>query len=122
MAASQGGPSWPPSHGIVFQEVFSGVGALSAAVRQLEVRTLCPQDASFGGIDIMNDDAVGDLVNTWAKCREEGLHILFHFGTPCSSFSRARDRSSRTRVRSDSQPWGLDQEHVAVAAGETQKL
>ena len=43
----------------------------------------------------------------WRTLRNAGFHLFFHFAPPCSTFSRARDRSSRTRLRSAAHPEGL---------------
>ena len=55
----------------------------------------------------MDDDQFDDLLALWRRWAAQGLKPIFHMGTPCSSFSRARDRSLRTKLRSTTHPWGL---------------
>ena len=69
-----------------------------------------PQDVADGGIDFADDVQVLGLWERWRRFRHAGLELLFHFAPPCSTFSRARDRSWKTRLRSGPHPEGLDPE------------
>ena len=42
-----------------------------------------------------------------ARTAEGWFQLYFHVAPPCSTFSRARDRSTRTRLRSAASPQGL---------------
>ena len=90
----------------VFIELFAGKGALSHAVGKY-VATIPPQDLESGGTDFSDWAAVQLLWSQWKKLSEEGLSLIFHVAPPCASFSRARDRSHRTRIRSSAAPGGL---------------
>ena len=94
-------------HSHFFVELFAGAGPLTAAVRATGVPCLAPQDIEHGGADLADDDQFEQLLDLWRHSCAQGLLPIFHMGTPCSSFSRARDRSARTRIRSPQHPWGL---------------
>lgn len=100
------GASVEAGKGFIFIELFAGSGALTQAVGK-HVSTLPPQDLSLGGVDFANDGRVRDLWKEWQHRADEGFKLLFHVAPPCASFSRARDRSVRTRLRSSSSPAGL---------------
>ena len=94
--------------GAIFLECFAGCGELSKAVRRVGVQTDTPQDGLTGGTDFADNRQVLELWEHWRRLRAAGLRLFFHFAPPCSTFSRARDRSWKTKLRSFSAPGGLD--------------
>ena len=90
----------------MFIELFSGSGALTRAVGKY-VSTLPPQDLALGGADFSDEAAVRHFWCEWQQLADEGFSLVFHVAPPCASFSRARDRSYRTRLRSSSALGGL---------------
>ena len=90
----------------IFVELFAGTGALTHAVGKY-VSTLPPQDLDLGGVDFSDFAAVRRLWDTWKQLADAGFTFIFHAAPPCASFSRARDRSHRTRLRSSASPGGL---------------
>ena len=91
----------------VFIECFAGEAPLSRAMSRIGFQTDTPQDIDTGGIDFSCEYQLLKLWEHWKTLRLKGFDLLFHFAPPCSSFSRARDRSTRTRLRSSSAPGGL---------------
>ena len=92
---------------VVFIEFFAGQGGLTAAVSKLGIECDLPHDVADGGADFSKDDDVNtvkDWLGTW---RASGYSLILHFAPPCSTFSRARDRSWKTRLRSTQRPQGL---------------
>ena len=93
--------------GIVFIEFFAGEAGLSAAVAARGITCDVPQDVNTGGADFgdVNDVlAVKAWLQEW---KSNGFKLLLHFAPPCATFSRARDRSHKTRLRSTQRPQGL---------------
>ena len=68
---------------------------------------LPPQDLELDAADFTDADQVDALQSLWKRHDDEGTQLLFHVAPPCSTFSRARDRSSRTRLRSSRHPGGI---------------
>ena len=66
-----------------------------------------PQDVEKGGTYFADNHQVVELWERWRTLRNAGFRLFFHFAPPCSTFSRARDRSVRTRLRSATYPEGL---------------
>ena len=118
----------------VFHEIFAGCARLTQAVADEGVPALYPQDLVTEGWDLSTRAGVEALKALWGlvlagEAVEPGhryfrrdvaegtqiwenlggveRRIVAHFGTPCASFSRARDRSARTRLRSKEHPWGF---------------
>ena len=88
----------------VFLELFAGNGELSDQVAKV-TETLPPQDYhTKNGIDFTDIDAVHSLWQEWRALADQGVQLLFHVAPPCATFSRARDRSHRTRLRSSALP------------------
>jgi hypothetical protein len=88
----------------VFLEVFSGTGKLSAAVSERGLPTLL-WDITLGEeYDLMrNRNRL--LILGWIQSRQV---CAVHLGTPCQSFSRARDQpGGPPPLRSDALPLGL---------------
>ena len=90
----------------VFLEVFSGTGRLGKAVSRYAGMPVLLWDITYGPEYDLTKPAVQRLVLGWIQ---NGSVVAGHLGTPCHSFSRARDRpGGPPRLRSDSQPLGLD--------------
>ena len=94
--------------GTIFLECFAGCGELSKAVERVGVQIDTPQDGLTGGTDFSEDWQVLELWERWRGLRAAGLRLIFHFAPPCNTFSRARDRSWKTKLRSFGEPAGLD--------------
>ena len=88
-------------------ELFAGKADLSKAVSARGLPTVVPEDLARGGVNFQVDDEVAVLQRRCRHLLDLGFKILTHMAPPCSSFSRARDRSSRTRVRSAGHPEGF---------------
>ena len=87
-------------------ELFAGKGELTKQVAKV-VETLPSQDFfTTNGVDFRNLDAVKQLWAHWQSLVDQGARLIFHVAPPCSTFSRARDRSQRTRLRSLAVPSG----------------
>ena len=92
--------------GPLFYECFAGSAGLSAAVRALGLPVVA-DEASQGGTNFAVDEEVASLKGNLEKWQADGRKIALHLAPPCSTFSRARDRGSRTRLRSKKFPAGL---------------
>ena len=55
----------------------------------------------------MDEPQVRRMWLEWKTWADSGTQIIFHFAPPCATFSRARDRSVRTRLRSTLHPEGI---------------
>ena len=100
----------------VFLELFAGTARLSRAVgRFLDV--IADDPLTMNGTDFTVPSAVETLKERCRRLVEEGASLYFHVAPPCSTFSRARDRSTRTRLRSSSAPQGLDPEEPRTREG-----
>ena len=108
------GPGEASCSPALFLEVFSGAGDLTKAVTRVKVDCLEPQDYSSGGVDFSNRKEVEELWEVWRGRASGGNRLFFHFAPPCNTFSRARDRSFKTRLRSASCPAGLYPDHPAT--------
>ena len=102
----------------VFIELFAGKGSLTRAVGKY-VSTLPPEDLDLGGTDFTDLAAVRHLWDHWQRLSDNGYLLLFHVAPPCASFSRARDRSYRTRLRSSSALSGLYPDDETTQTGNT---
>jgi hypothetical protein len=91
----------------VFWEFFSGDGNLTKAVRSLGVSVKEPQDLASGGYDWTKNTDVQALRKAISEITRKSEYTVLHFAPPCSTFSRARDRSIRTRLRTTRRPQGL---------------
>ena len=99
--------SGDPASPLLFLEIFAGEAGLTEAVRNAGVRTLPPNEFAFGGTDFTSDRAVESLKSQLVELRQAGNCLAIHLAPTCSSFSHARDRARRTRVRSSRFPGGL---------------
>ena len=90
----------------MFVELFAGTARLSQAVnRFLDTR---PDDAlTMGGTNFLDPIAIEALKKRCAEIVEDGRLLFFHVAPPCSTFSRARDRGARTRLRTPASPQGI---------------
>ena len=88
-------------------EVFAGDAEFSKACRKAGLRVAEPDDLRWGGTDFTDPVSVAALefrLERWAKVANP---LVLHLAPPCSTFSRARDRSARTRVRTRGRPGGI---------------
>ena len=92
--------------GLLFYECFAGCARLTAAVRALDIEAEA-DEASDGGTNFLDMDAVDDLKKYLQEKQRNGYRVALHLAPPCSTFSRARDRGRRTRLRSRRYPAGL---------------
>ena len=111
-----------PSHSSFFLELFAGDGGLSAAVRETGVPILAPQDWHHGGAGLLSGEDVDSLLSLWREACRAGRSPIFHLTPPYRSFSRACDRSNRTRLRSRARPWGFEENHWKTAEGNAAAL
>ena len=90
-----------------FVEFFAGGGVLTSAVSAAGVPVRLPDDLASGGADFQSKEAVLTLRQELADLAASGVRLMVHFAPPCSTFARARDRSSKTRLRSKESPQGI---------------
>ena len=91
----------------VFLELFAEDGVLTEAVAKV-MAVEPPQDFDTGGVDFSDLVAVKSLLwRRWKDLADSGTSLFFHVAPPCASFSRARDRAWRTRLRTPAQPEGM---------------
>ena len=91
---------------MVFIEIFSGVGNLAAAVAKHTVWPVLVWDICLGAEYDLRSPAKRHLISNWIK---SGWIAGLHLGTPCESFSRARDvPPGPPPLRSNERPMGLD--------------
>ena len=96
-----------PAGTVLFVEAFAGCGRLSQAMRALGIQVAEPQDLETGGLDLRKPADLRRFREQLARWARLGYTIVLHLAIPCSTFSRARDRSHRTRVRSPTQLQGF---------------
>jgi hypothetical protein len=101
--------SWSPpvSSPIHFIELFAGEGGLTAAFIAKGIACEPPNDLQTGGTDFSSRIEIAKLKKILQRLRSEGKRLVIHLAIPCCTFSRARDRSKKTRLRSTAYPWGL---------------
>ena len=68
-------------------------------------------------MDLLDDGQYENMLKHWGGLLKTFDKIIFHMGTECTSLSRVRDRSVRTRLRSMTKPWGLDRNNPKVIEG-----
>ena len=90
-----------------FCEFFAGQGPLTSAASAAGVPTRPPDDLALGGVDFESKEAVEGVRRELGELAASGVKLVVHFAPPCSTFSRARGRSARTKLRSDEFPQGL---------------
>ncbi len=92
-------------HFAVFLEIFSGSGRLGRAVHRACNWTVLLWDIEYGDNYDLTQRRNQQLILHWMQ---SGQIRGGHLGTPCNSFSRARDRpGGPPRLRSDQLPLGL---------------
>ena len=99
--------------GPFFYECFAGSAGLTNAVRALGVIAEA-DEASDGGTNFLDIDAVDELKKKLRAKQLDGHRVALHLAPPCSTFSRARDRGRRTRLRSRDHPEGLPGKRLQV--------
>ena len=99
--------SWLPHSDYRFCELFAGEANLTAAVEAAGVPVRAPDDAATGGANFVHRADVDAVRTELLSLMSSGVKLMVHFAPPCSTFSRARDRSSATRLRSREFPQGL---------------
>ena len=90
-----------------FIELFAGMGVLTEAVRRMGIHCEDPDEMWSGGTDFRERSQVEALKEKVALRAGQVRHLIIHLAPPCASYSRARDRSFKTRVRSSIYPEGL---------------
>ena len=90
----------------VFLEIFSGSGRLGRAVGRVVGIAVLLWDINFVPEYDLTNPSIQHRVMEWIRT---GYVVAGHLGTPCGSFSRARDRpGGPPRLRSDECPLGLE--------------
>ena len=88
-----------------FLEIFSGSGRLGKTIGRMTGWLVLLWDITLGAEYDLTEQANQHKIYNWAK---SGLILGGHLGTPCNSFSRARDQpGGPPPLRSDNQPLGL---------------
>ncbi len=103
----------------VFIEIFSGSGHLGKSVGRLTGWCVLLWDIDFGPQYDLRNPKNRQLIGGWLRC---GWLAGFHLGTPCESFTRARDvPPGPPPLRSDAFPLGLPElrpkDHLKVSDG-----
>ncbi len=101
------GPWATQSAGLLVVEFFAGPAELSAATAKAGLPTAKPQDKAQSGFDLATDEGLHaaqvELRQLAGHCKQ----LYVHLAPPCSTFSRARDRSRKTSLRSSRRPHGI---------------
>ena len=90
-----------------FMEIFAGKGVLTKEVQKYGIRCEPPNDLASGGTDFRDPKQVENLKDLAMERLKSTRYLVIHLAPPCASFSRARDRSYKTRLRSSIYPEGL---------------
>ena len=64
-------------------------------------------EVTKGGTNFLEEGAIRQLQSELKKYIDAGQRVALHLAPPCCTFSRARDRSRKTRLRSSAFPGGL---------------
>jgi hypothetical protein len=91
----------------LFVEFFAGSGVLTTAVASAGVRTAPPNDVATGGFDLSSRAGLDQAKDYLKELSAWTETLMVHLAPPCSTFSRARDRSWKSRLRSKDRPQGL---------------
>ena len=70
------------------------------------VLTSEPDEVTDGGTDFRSMTEIDKVKTRILELIGKGFQVLLHMAPPCSTFSRARDRSSATQLRSKEAPAG----------------
>ena len=76
-------------------------------MRRAGIHCRFPDDAASGGTDFSDAQQITLLKNELTDLASRGHRLYLHLAPPCSTFTRARDRSRETRVRSFDYPEGI---------------
>ena len=90
----------------IFLEIFAGDATLSRAVKGRGVPTLLPDEVRHGGTTFLLKKEIEQLLDNCRGLLEYGRQLMLHLAPPCSSFSRARDRSAKTKLISSARTCG----------------
>ena len=90
-----------------FAEYFAGDALLTSTMRAAGVTCLPPNDIESGGADFEDSSDVKAVREALRILRTADCRLILHFAPPCHTYSRARDRSEDTRLRSTDHPEGL---------------
>ena len=96
----------PLHSSILFAEFFAGTAELTRTLRGRGIACRGADDLATGGTDFSDPTAVASLKLELRGLRCEGAKLALHFAPPCATFSRARDRSQATQLRSAECPEG----------------
>jgi hypothetical protein len=109
VSQTQGGISRDaPLKQVMFVEFFAGDALLTRTFEKAGIRCREPDDLATGGTDFASAAQVRKVREELRNLRtDEDLCLMLHFATVCATFSRARDRSEATRLRSAEFPAGL---------------
>ena len=97
---------------MIFCEIFAGKGVLTKAVEELSMKAETPDDFQHGGTDFRSSKQVEALKSKLANLAAQANHLVVHLAPPWATFSRARDRCFKTRLRSGWCPEGLPGKQV----------
>ena len=95
-------------------ELFAGDAEFSKACLEAGLRVHEPDDVRWGGTDFLDPASVATLelrMERWARIASP---LVVHLAPPCATFSRARDRSVRTRLRTRNRTGGIWPEDKAT--------
>ena len=101
---------------VTFVELFAGSAGLTRAVDSAGVPVVPPDEIHLGGTDFRDPnrwrpskELLGESAAAEGTRGERGVRRrrFTHLAPPRSTFSKAKDRSWRTRVRSRAQPIGI---------------
>jgi hypothetical protein len=96
-----------PHDSLIFIEFFAGEGGLTCTMKKRGVKCWDANDAASGGVDFEVEVELTELKSLLRDLRTDGHRFAIHFAPPCCTFSRARDRSRATQLRSTKHPGGL---------------
>jgi hypothetical protein len=103
------------THDFQFLELFAGEGTLTEAVKELGLPAEA-DDAAAGGVDFLDAEQVQKLKEKVQKIAGQVNTLVIHLAPPCATFSRARDRATRTKLRSNKNPEGLPSKQAQTSA------
>ena len=109
---------------VKFVELFAGAVVLTRAVETAGVPVAPPNEVELGydfrcPKDVealkewLREISAGNIVDEMGAVKQ----LFIHLAPPCSTFSKARDRNSRTRVRTWAQPGGIKPRSKKVKHG-----
>ena len=89
-------PDRPPPGAKMFVEIFAGEAGITSALRKLGVPCLPPVDlvVAAGCKESVDVYLIQEKIMTWIR---EGAILAVHFGTPCTTYSAARQKDGGPR-------------------------